>query len=185
MMVAYNSEQLLGRAKNFVLDYFTQKLLLPKVYLDAEWNNFSIPVLAIDRVGVGDVHAALFIERNDPSFAAIPSFAPDDIRSVRGLDDYMAECMEELFSIPCQFRYIAIYDNKPIDTPYQPFSNTVRRTLAPDGIGRIGILTIDATQDAPHISVAVKPERFRSSKEIINLTDQYVAKHTAAWEVRE
>src|SRR5277367_627943 len=49
--------QELGRAKNALQDFLIRKLVVPKVYLDAEWSGTQVDVLAIDRAGVGDVHA--------------------------------------------------------------------------------------------------------------------------------
>jgi hypothetical protein len=179
-MKVANPEQRLGRAKNAVSEYFTHKLLVPKIYFDAEWEGFSIPVLAIDRAGVGDVHAVLFIERINLSFSALGA---NDIH-FGGLEGHVAEYIEKLTLLPCQFRYIAIYDANSKVAPYEPSPAVIERTLAPDGIGRIGILGVSATHSEPSVKTAIKPERFRSSKEIIELTDKYVAEHTPNWEVR-
>jgi hypothetical protein len=43
---------------------------------------------------------------------------------------------------------------------------------------------LNITEAESTVKVAILPERFRSSKTIIELTDQYVAEHTADWEVR-
>lgn len=167
-----------GRAKNAVLNYFVQKLLVPKVYMDAEWSARSIPVLAIDRAGVGDVHAVLFIERINQSFGA------KDQSNLRNLDELVAECIEDLRSLPCQFRYVAVYDSDTLEVPYLPSTSIVKRALALDGVGRVGILWVDTTENEPAVNVLLKPERFRSSKQIVELADQYVAGHTADWEIR-
>jgi hypothetical protein len=51
----------------------------------------------------------------------------------------------------------------------------------------MGILYVDLCEDDPKFQVRVilKAERFRSSKEIVELADRYVAEHPAKWEVRE
>jgi hypothetical protein len=178
-MIQSHVQKDLGRAKNALQKYLVQKLLIPKIYLDAEWNGVHLDVLAIDRAGVGDVHAVLFVERTNQSFGV------KGAQCVRGLDEVLAECIEELRSLPCQFRDIAIYDGTAIEASYAPSANIVQRALADDGVGRVGILYVDLSEDDPTVRVLLKPERFRSSKEIVELADRYVAEHTANWEVRE
>ncbi|HUH64429.1 MAG TPA: hypothetical protein VLZ50_15590, partial [Terracidiphilus sp.] len=56
---------------------------------------------------------------------------------------------------------------------------------AEDGVGRVGILVVDFAGDEPLVRATFKPERFRSSKELVQLADKFVADHTANWEVRE
>ena len=57
--------------------------------------------------------------------------------------------------------------------------------LAPDGVGRIGILFVDVTEQDPRVDLLLKPERFRSSSQITDIADQYMAANQANWEVRE
>jgi hypothetical protein len=59
--------------------------------------------------------------------------------------------------------------------------------LAPDGIGRVGILYVDLSEDEARFQVRVllKAERRRSSKEIFEIADQFMATHTPNWENRE
>jgi hypothetical protein len=57
--------------------------------------------------------------------------------------------------------------------------------LAEDGVGRIGILHVDLTEDDTSVRVILKAERFRSSKEIVEIADRFVGEHTANWEFRE
>jgi hypothetical protein len=61
----------------------------------------------------------------------------------------------------------------------------MNQSLAADGVGRVGLLFVDVAEDDAPVEVLLKPERFRSSKQILELTDRYVAEHTANWEVRE
>jgi len=49
----------MGRAKNAVLEFLENRLIVPKIYLDADWGGQNVEVLAIERDGVGDVHAVL------------------------------------------------------------------------------------------------------------------------------
>jgi hypothetical protein len=57
--------------------------------------------------------------------------------------------------------------------------------LAADGVGRLGLLYVDVTEEDAEVKVLLKAERFRSSKEIVELSDRFVAEHTANWEYRE
>jgi hypothetical protein len=59
------------------------------------------------------------------------------------------------------------------------------QSLAADGVGRVGILYVNVGEADAAVEVLLKAERFRSSKEIVELADRYVAEHTANWEVRE
>jgi len=168
-----------GRAQNAVQSFLVQKLLIPKVYLDVNWAGWDLDVLAIDRAGVGDVHGVLFVERTNQSFGVKGG------QGVRGLEEILVECIEELRLLPSQFRYIAIYDAATIEALYAPSANIVQRALAFDGVGRTGILSVDLSEDGPTVRILLKPERFRSSKEIVELADRYVAEHTANWEFPE
>jgi len=44
---------------------------------------------------------------------------------------------------------------------------------------------VDVTEENPEVRVLLKAERFRSSKELVELSDRFVAEHTANWEFRE
>ena len=61
--MAINEERQLGRAKNAVLSFLEQRLSIPKIYIDATWDGHHVDVLAINRDGVGDVHAVLLFAR--------------------------------------------------------------------------------------------------------------------------
>jgi hypothetical protein len=171
-MVQTEMQQDLGRAKNALQDYLIHKLLIPKVYLDADWNGAPVDILAIDRAGVGDVHAVRMIP-----------------------DHYVGEniiwkvlhCVREFQSFSSHYRYVAVVCSPP--NPRKPHEvveeDASRESFAEDGVGRVGILYVDLTEDDPKIQVILKAERFRSSKEIVELADHYVAEHTANWEVRE
>jgi hypothetical protein len=68
---------------------------------------------------------------------------------------------------------------------YRLSSSLLPGTLAEDGVGRIGILFVDLQEDQAAVNPVLKPERFRSSKEIVELADKYVAEHTVNWEIRD
>jgi hypothetical protein len=159
-----------GRAKNALQDYMIRKLLIPKVYLDADWNGKIVDVLAIDRAGVGDVHAVYIVyQGSDIENALETAIANIGIH-------YMPH-----------FLYVAVVNEGTDTRKFVPPTPIIQKSLAEDGVGRVGILYVDLSEDDPKLQVRVilKAERFRSSKEIVELADRYVAEHTANWEVRE
>lgn len=164
----------LGRAKNVVQDFLVHKLLYPKVYLDADFNGKEVDVLAIDREGTGDVHAAYIIYQGtdvenalEAIFANIVSPPPPA-------------------NILPHFLYSVVVNNGPGASKYVPSEKIIQKSFAEDGVGRVGILYVDLTEDDPKFQVRVilKAERFRNSKEIVEMADQFVASHTANWEFR-
>ncbi len=161
----------LGRAKNAVQDYLIHKLLFPKIYLDTEFNGVRVDVLAIDRAGVGDVHAVNIV------------YQGADVENA--LEVVAANIGTPPAKIVPHFIYAAVVNDGPGARGFVPSEQLVQKSLAEDGVGRMGILHVDLTEDDPQVRVILKAERFRSSKEIIELADRYVAEHTANWEVRE
>lgn len=171
-------EQQLGRAMNAVQEFLVHKLLYPKVYLDADWSGNRVAVLAIDRAGVGDVHIVQIVpvEANgepDWQFLVVKAAA------------LVNDQIELLCSLPAQYRYIALISFSSGLERFYPAAELIRKMLAKDGVGRIGILHVDLTEDDPSVRVILKAERFRSSKEIVELADRFAAEHTANWEYRE
>jgi hypothetical protein len=169
-------EQQLGRARNAVQEFLVHKLLFPKVYLDAEWNGNTVDVLAIDRAGVGDVHAVHVVPvEPDPDWQFLVT------RAAQLVNDQI----ELLCSLLAQYRYIALIGFSPGLERFYPVAELSRKMVAKDGVGRIGLLHVDLTEDDPSVRAILKAERFRSSKEIVELADRFVAEHTANWEFRE
>jgi hypothetical protein len=162
----------LGRAKNAVQDYLIHKLLFPKVYLDTEFNGVNVDVLAIDRAGAGDVHAVKIVYQG----ADVENALETVIANIRNPPPARI--------IP-HFVYAAVVNDGPSATKFIPSEQIIQRSLAEDGVGRMGILYVDLTADEPKVEPILKAERFRSSKEIVELADRYVAEHTPNWEVRD
>jgi hypothetical protein len=179
-MTLLQTQQDLGRAKNVLQDFLVRKLLIPKVYLDARLNGEQVDVLAIDRSGVGDVHAVrvFSLDSGAESGASIRAafilLASPSLSPVEGFK-----------SVPSHFRYIALVGDDPNARKIN-FANEIMPPLyAEDGVGRVGILYVNPSEYDPSVQIVTKAERFRSSKEIVDLADQYVAEHTANWEVRD
>ena len=166
-----------GRAKNAVQDYLVHKLLYPKVYLDADWDGWKLDVLAVDRVGKGDVHGARLVlwepgHTDDHGYSAY-------------LEKAVSEAVRDFVGFPGHFRYLAVICTVPEKQQWIPSKGIKDQSLAADGVGRAGVLYLDITEEEPSVKVLLKAERFRSSKEIVELSDRFVAEHTANWEFRE
>ena len=172
-MIEVQMEHGLGRAKNLVQDFLVHKLLYPKVYLDTEFNGKNVDVLAIDREGTGDVHAIYFV------------YQGTDVENA--LEIVAANVGIPPAIIVPHFIYAAVINNGPGASKYVPSEQIVQKSFAEDGVGRMGILYVDLCEDDPKFQVRVilKAERFRNSKEIVEMADQFVASHTANWELRE
>lgn len=162
-----------GRAQNAVQDYLTHKLLFPKVYLDAVFNGKKVDVLAIDREGTGDVHAVSIVYQGKDVEGALETVAANI-----GIPPTV---------IVPHFIYAAVVNNGPSASKYVPTDQIIQKSFAEDGVGRMGILYVDLCDDDPRsqVRVILKAERFRSSKEIVEIADRYVAEHPANWEIRD
>jgi hypothetical protein len=171
-MVQTQTQQEIGRAMNALQDYLIRKLLLPKIYLEVDWDGAPVDVLAVDRSGSGDVHA-------------IRMFLADYSN-----EDYLfklRKLVRNFKSFQSHFRYVAVVNDRQDIRTIFPEETALRDSLAEDGVGRIGILFVDLCEVDPKLQVRVilRAERFRSSKEIVELSDRFVAEHTANWEYRE
>jgi hypothetical protein len=167
----------LGRAKNALQEYLVHKLLFPKVYLDADWNGEKFDVLAIDRAGVGDVHGVRLVRRE-------PGRREPSVHSAY-LERAVSESLTSFTDLSGHFRYLAVFCIEPNKVIWKPSEAIKSQCLAADGVGRVGILYVDVTKEDVKPEVLLKPERFRSSKEIIELTDRFVAAHDPNVEFRE
>jgi hypothetical protein len=166
-----------GRAKNALQDYLVRKLLYPKVYLDADWDGGKLDVLAVDRAGVGDVHGVRLVlwepgHTDDHGYSAY-------------LEKAVAATVTEFVGFRGHFRYLAVICTVPDKQQWIPSKGLKSQCLAADGVGRLGLLYVDVTEEDSEVKVLLKAERFRSSKEIVELSDRFVAEHTANWEYRD
>jgi hypothetical protein len=166
----------IGRAKNALLTFFEQRLSIPKIYLDADWDGNKIDVLAINRDGVGDVHAALLFTRK---------YLPDGTLDIVHDGIEAGSRMVSFASFPAHFRYIAAVDVYA-DLQSRPFvlaDKHIEESFSQDGIGRIGFLRVAVPSNGdPTVEIVVKPERFRAS--IATKANEYIAQHEADWEIR-
>jgi hypothetical protein len=171
-MIEIQNQQQLGRAINAVQEFLVHKLLFPKVYIEADWNGNRVDVLAIDHSGSGDVHAVrMFLaDYNNEKY-------------IWELRDYV----NDFKSFQSHYRYVAVVNERPDIRGISPEETTFRDSIADDGVGRVGILFVDLCEGDPKLQVRVilRAERFRNSKELVEMADQFVASHTANWEYRE
>ena len=166
----------IGRAKNALLSFFEQRLSVPKIYLDADWQGERVDVVAIDRAGVGDVSIALIAEFGEP-----PSLTSDSSNAM----------IRHLHLIPAHYKYLVAISkdgsalkNTELARDIAELANVMIQLYADDGVGRIGLISVDFQSKGSIISVPLSAERFRSSRKISELADAYSAQHTADFEVR-
>jgi hypothetical protein len=148
-----------GRAVNAVAELLQKKLLVPNIYLEPRSHLLPVDVLAVDRAGAGDLHAAIIKLR----------VVGDDFRSPEDSDQmigawmqYLRAAMKEtgghLMSLPAHYRYLAI----PNDSLGLLLGEIAPHLYSRDGIGRIGIITItDRGEEPPTAEIWFAPERFR------------------------
>lgn len=178
-----NEERQLGRAKNAILSFLERQLSIPKIYIDAIWDGHKIDVLAINRDGVGDVHAVLLLPTNlnrNPQSGVVILTDED----VSGLTGGVNQLIARFQEIPAQYKYIAAVDvsGRNGDPLFGVPHPSLDGSYAPDGVGRVGFLTIEFSADNAEAKVAFKPERFRAK--IAKLADDYIQQHEADWQVR-
>ncbi len=168
------AERYVGRAMNAVQDYLIQKLLIPKIYFEAQWNGVPVHVLAVDRAGAGDVHVVWFLY-----------IAPGTrLQEISGLlANKLPNVVEEIQSLPSHYRYIALFSDDPNAHRTHLLKEVTSKALARDGVGRVGILDVDLSRDEASVTVLLKPERFRSSKELVEMTHRFVSEHTPNWQI--
>ena len=178
--MAINEEQQLGRAKNAVLSYFEQRLSVPKIYIDAQWDGINghpinVDVLAINRDGVGDVYAVLLFPSKYGEDGSV--ILTSEIEDVRRL-------IETFNDLPANFKYVGAVGKGSgrLNGPFRLVGKTLEDSFSPDGIGRIGLLSIDVLKDDVSVNLEGKPERFRAK--IAKLADDYIQQHEADWEIR-
>ena len=184
-MTETQAQQEIGRAMNALQNYLIRKLLLPKIYLDVIWNGAPVQVLAIDRAGSGDVHAVRMVHMSpgigtNMASAALGIFLPATVEEMK-----LLAAVEEIKSRPTHYHYVAITSDDPDMRKRILSDEIVSKALAEDGVGRVGILLVDMSDVEPSVRVLLKAERFRSSKEIVELADRFDETNTANWELRE
>ncbi len=183
-----NEQIMIGRAKNALLSFFEQRLSVPKIYLDADWQGEKVDVLAIDRAGVGDVSIALVVYIPCTSIALHEMHHP--MPRIEALKLVPRDLIENLFNLPAHFKYIvAVLEDVRVweserGQALTEWLSGMSQMFAPNGVGRIGVILVDFRSERPSISVPISAERFRSNQQIYDLADAFAKGHTADFEVR-
>lgn len=181
--MAINEERQLGRAKNAVLFFLEQRLSIPKIYIDADWGGHHIDVLAINRDGVGDVHAVLLFARE---------YFKDGRLNIQQQEEKVGTLLDRFAAISANYKYVAA-----VDTEYIVNADASRwvaqfrlqsdhlteKLFSPDGIGRVGLLHVSVSEEEPVVEHVLKAERFRATA-IAKLAGEYIQQHEADWEIR-
>lgn len=153
-----NKQQQAGRARNAVAELLQRKLIVPKIYFEAQWPQTGAlaDVLAIDRAGAGELH---WVE-------------------VKTSLDSARQSLLSLKSLPAHFKYLAIPEelNLTPDTDW----------YAIDGMGRVGLITFKETGSEEIMAeLKFRPERFRQRPEFFDQIDAFTSKHRPDWEIRD
>ncbi|MFP5248940.1 MAG: hypothetical protein ACLGP3_03840 [Acidobacteriota bacterium] len=138
-----------GRAINAVAELLRRTLSVPNIYLEPPSSLISADVLAVDRGGAGDLHAAEIKLFEEKRIIGPVGRRLEIVRSV----------YSPLMSMPAHYRYLAI----TVENFDMLRGDLAKLGLyAEDGIGRIGIITIaEKGADSPIAEIALAPERFR------------------------
>ena len=168
--VAISEKQRQGRAVNAVAELFVKKLLVPKIYLAADWRGEKADVLAIDRAGSGDIHGIHV--PIPPQSLVVPK--------TRSLYETLLEKRDlpHIMSSNFHFKYLAVV---PAFVDFVSRQNL----FAEDGIGRVGIIEIiEHPSGSPEARIAVPAERFRVAPATIKKFDEFQKKTHADRETR-
>lgn len=157
------SRQQEGRAVNAVAEMLRKRLSVPNIYLEPHFSCLPADVLAVDRAGAGDLHAVEVKLESD--FRIQAHRKPAELRASNELNQTwwahfrkrVQSIRTQLMSLPAHYRYLAIEKNSS-----DSIMGELGDLYSPDGIGRIGIITIlDRGDDPPIAELWIAPERFR------------------------
>ncbi len=150
-----------GRAVNAVAELLRKTLSVPNIYLEPHSPNLAVDVLAVDRAGSGDLHGVEIKVRGDLRVKN-PSGSKTLNQQIKGrglhLKRSVSEIHRQLLSLPAHYKYLAVSqsDRDLVLSEMEPF------LYSPDGIGRIGIISIsDQGEEPPSAEIVIAPERFR------------------------
>jgi hypothetical protein len=147
-----------ARAINAVAKLFEKRLIVPKIYFQAPWpdQNNRVDLLAVDRAGIGDIHAV-------------------EVKVGTGGWEYS---IAQVLNTPAHYRYIALYEAQN----YRPQENVL---YASDGFGRLGVIIFDETPGRElRADMWLSPERFRLSSDFVTNIDRFTARNKPDMEAR-
>lgn len=145
-----------GRAVNAVAELLRKRLSVPNIYIEPPSSVIAADVLAVDRAGSGDLHAVEI--RIEIEFVRPPAPRANAPRGGWILPERMKEIHARIMSLPAHYRYLAIPQGIR-DVLVEELGDLL---YSPDGIGRIGIITVtDQGKEPPVAELSIAPERFR------------------------
>jgi hypothetical protein len=165
--VVLSTEKQEAMAKNAVGDFLFRRLIVPKVFFDANWPNRSsrVDVLAVDRSGSGEIHV-VEVKRAGS-------------KSLKDLKADIENAVTHLMQVKAHFKYLALFDNSKNVYP------NLEMLDAPDGFGRIGVIQVKEDHEGNLSSeITVRPVRFKLDSSIFKMIDRFTASRPANLEVR-
>lgn len=152
-----SSEQQHNRAVNASVQLMQQRLIVPKIFVNAQWpnRNSRVDLLAVDRAGAGEIHV------------------------VQVFENISNDGLSKLFDVPAHYKYVGRmwkgnYRLKP------------ESLYAKDGFGRVGVITFQESQGQDFRAILeLRPERFNLSSSYFANIDRFTAKHRPDWEIRD
>jgi hypothetical protein len=157
--VSLTRRQQKGRAVNAVAELLRKRLSVPNIYLEPRSPYIAADVMAVDRAGAGDLHAVEIKLEDELRGKSTVAAALDPERWMRTqLKARSKEILGQLMALPAHYRYLVI--------PHSSWDLVMGELgpllYSPDGIGRVGIITItDRGEDPPTAELSIAPERFR------------------------
>ncbi len=163
-----------GRVINAVADLLRRHLTVPEIYLEPHISSVKpVDVLAVDRAGSGDFHAAEI-----------------KIFSIFPTRTQMRSLVAQLKTLPFHYKYLAMPGFSPDLSDFKKFADYAE-LFDESGIGRIGIISYDpnilkasSVIETNSISLTVRPERFRVRGEQLVAVEKFIAKANPDMEVR-
>jgi len=158
------SRQQEGRAANAIAELLARTLSVPNIYLEPHSGRAGTDVLAVDRAGSGDLHGVEikigkdlcgFQAKNPSSTAELNRLHRDWLKAFR---KEVSTIWKRLMSLPVHYKYLAV----PEGALDMVLGEIAPHLYSPDGIGRIGIISVfDRGDEPPKAKVIITPERFR------------------------
>ena len=189
-LVKLTPRQREGRAINAVADLLRRTLRVPNIYLEPPSSVIAADVLAVDSGGAGDLHAVQIRLEKDLAPEGLKARSSDPEELTRAYSEYhpkfqkkMQVIYRQLMAVPAHFKYLAV----PASSFASVFNELGHLGLfPPDGIGRLGVITIEQRKDEPPVvQIAVPAERFRvDSAKLRAIEARILAKNRPDIEVR-
>jgi hypothetical protein len=151
-----------GRAVNAVAELLRKTLSVPNIYLEP--HSPAVDVLAVDRAGSGDLHGVEIKLGNvlPGEKGKNPANTRALIQQIEGqrlhLKRRIEEIRKQIMLLPTHYKYLAV----PQSSCDLMLKEMRPLLYSPDGIGRIGIISItDQGEEPPTGEIVIAPERFR------------------------